>query len=168
MQLVAQSQPQPALTVTAEVIGVGPYQCNYGVDGYAIKLSVKNNTQNSRRFFVYNCSWQTSWSTDTEDWYLWSAGCDKNIPEEITLLASQQMIFHGFLAARKSFEREAKGIVSAKVKFAFTELSDMLDLTDFNKTDEKIKKGTLIMYWSEDIPLIFHNNSYQILAPTVK
>ena len=159
-------QGHPALAITAEFTGSGTYHCAYGKDGSYVRLSVKNTTTSVRHFFLWTCSWKECWIINKMVLHFPLQSCNKNIPEEIQLAPSQEIVFYTFMVLNPK-QDDAYLVDTTKqfqdrkneVRFAFTEISKREDLENTNAV---ANQEVGITYWSAPVAIDLPDNVYRV------
>ena len=100
------SKSKDDLTLNAKTICVGFSPS--GDDKYlCVQISVKNNADSQKSFWILKCTWQCSFISDIEDIDFSMKDCPSNFPIEIKLNSHDSIIFNSILrtpvSSKKTF-----------------------------------------------------------------
>lgn len=145
-------------SVKAELIETGDFvtcDCNkVDKDEYfynrVVRISVKNNAEIPKSFWIMTCSWQESFRCDNEEIFFVQRECNGNFPIEIKLPPYQTITFTTIL-------RQKLYAVSQSCRIGLI----MLNENDYYSRDKKFNseyKASRKTYWSNS--LTFDSKSF--------
>ena len=111
---------------------------------YPITITITNTQDTAVSFVAMTCSWEESFSTDSDDVYIEPHECDSNFPERIVLAPSHLVKYSGYIKfSKKSIVKECH----FKVGLRDITFNDFI----YPKYPERQKKYKT--YWSRSILL---------------
>lgn len=91
-----EKKQKPLLCVKAEVsdkVNI-QYRHNDFEECYPVKISIKNNSDSTIRFWIMSCSWEDNFVFNSDSIRIFGLGCDKNFPKKIELPANGTLVYN--------------------------------------------------------------------------
>jgi hypothetical protein len=146
------------LTLNAKIICAG-YSPKADEKYLCVQISVKNNTNSIKSFWIYKCTWQWSFISDVDDIEFSIKDCLSNYPIMITLHSNDSIRFSSILRTPSSSKKTFKlGLVS------LNELELKNIIRSETQTIEEAKKLTrqyllgFKIYWSNSLTTSIFND----------
>ncbi|UOQ96896.1 hypothetical protein MUN81_16815 [Hymenobacter sp. 5317J-9] len=175
LPFLAYSQDSPRdLLIAAEITGEGKYiYPDSNTKGLFVKLTVTNNSVSNKKILIMSCSWMENWQTDNSNLILDFPGCDKNVPEHITLKPQKTIVFYGlltrminsksdknkteYMSPRPPYDKWTVPEAGVRVRFGFSGRYPQNHFNDASYNDYSDKT-----WWSQPVSLQFDNNSFVV------
>ena len=140
------------LTLNAKILDVGwlsGYDCNWPAEYISVEMSLKNNADTTKSFWIMRSSWQDSFISDIDSIEFLLKEYSANFPKKFTLLPGQSMIFNCLMKIPESALKNQE----FKIGFVMFNERGLMDLSRMDRKTENEYIKTLNTIWSNPLPL---------------
>jgi len=140
------------LSLNAKILDIGwsnDFDCNWPSEYLSVEISLKNNADTTKSFWIMRTSWQDSFISDIDSIEFLLKEYSANFPQEFSLLPSQSMTFSCIMKIPES----ALKYREFKIGFVLFNERELMDLPRMDSVSKNEYMKTIKTIWSNPLPM---------------